>query len=120
MQKKYYLKIKSLSNSLGSKFLAYYSFNDQWFFTNKDNLDIHKAKFTKKNWRNKRTIWYRLKRFWNNRGKTMEFEQSTKWLLKKIMRDLNEEATTYDFGSKEYEFLSDVVSEIEDAIWAGK
>lgn len=47
-EKKYYLKTKSLNNGLGSKFLAYYSFNNQWFFTNKDNLNIHKAKFTKK------------------------------------------------------------------------
>ena len=53
-------------------------------------------------------------------GTIMEFEPSTKWLLKKIMRDLNEEATTYDWGSKEYEFLTDVVSEIENAIWVGK
>lgn len=50
----------------------------------------------------------------------MEFEPSTKWLLKKIMRDLNEEVTTYDWGSREYEFLTDVVSEIENAIWVGK
>lgn len=50
----------------------------------------------------------------------MKFEQSTKWLLKKIMRDLSKEATIYDWGSKEYEFLSDVASEIEDVIWAGK
>ena len=48
MQKKYYLKTRSLSDSLSGKFLAYYSFNDQWFFTSKDNLNIHKSKFTKK------------------------------------------------------------------------
>lgn len=48
MQKRYYLKAKSLSDIRGDKFLAYYAFNHQWFFTNKDNLNIHKAKFTKK------------------------------------------------------------------------
>lgn len=47
----------------------------------------------------------------------MKFKQSTKWQLKKIMRDLDYEASEYEWGSKEYEFLMELVAEIEDAIW---
>lgn len=47
----------------------------------------------------------------------MKFKETTKWQLRKIMRDLNYEASEYEWGSEEYEFLSDVVCEIEDAIW---
>lgn len=47
----------------------------------------------------------------------MKFKESTKIQLKKIIRDLDYEASEYDWGSEEYEFLSDVVCEIEDAIW---
>lgn len=47
----------------------------------------------------------------------MKLKETTKLQLRKIMRDLNYEALEYEPGSEEYEFLSDVVCEIEDAIW---
>ena len=48
----------------------------------------------------------------------MKFEQSTISQLKKVMRDLDFEASGYEWGSEEYEFLMEIVAEIEDAIWA--
>lgn len=47
----------------------------------------------------------------------MKFTDSTKWQLKKVMSDLNYEASEYDWGSEEYEFLTEIVAEIEDAVW---
>lgn len=47
----------------------------------------------------------------------MKLKESTKLQLKKIIRDLDYEASEYEWGSEEYEFLSDIVREIEDAIW---
>lgn len=47
----------------------------------------------------------------------MKLKESTKWQLKKIIGDLNYEASEYEWGSEEYEFLSDVAREIEDGIW---
>lgn len=47
-EKKSRLKTAPKSDGRGGKFLAYYPFNDQWFFTNKDHLNIHKDKFTEK------------------------------------------------------------------------
>lgn len=46
----------------------------------------------------------------------MKFKEETKIQLKKIMRDLDYEASEYEWGSEEHEFLLDVVCEIEDAI----
>ena len=46
----------------------------------------------------------------------MKFKEETKIELKKIMRDLDYEASEYEWGSEEYEFLSDILCEIEDAI----
>ncbi|MDU2116177.1 MAG: hypothetical protein E7E84_07525, partial [Peptoniphilus lacydonensis] len=50
----------------------------------------------------------------------MKLKESTKWQLKKIIGDLNYEASEYEWGSEEYEFLSDVACEIEDGIWGLK
>lgn len=47
----------------------------------------------------------------------MKFKESTKWQLKKIIRDLDYEACEYEWGSEEYEFLTEIVAEIEDAVW---
>lgn len=46
----------------------------------------------------------------------MKLKESTKLQLKKIMRDLNYEASEYEWGSEEYEFLMDIVCEIEDEV----
>ena len=46
----------------------------------------------------------------------MKLKESTKWQLKKIIRDLNYEASEYEWGSEEYEFLMDIVCEIEDEV----
>lgn len=47
----------------------------------------------------------------------MKFNDTTKLQLKKVMRDLNYEASEYEWGSEEYEFLTELVAEIEDAVW---
>mgnify|MGYP006979269625 FL=1 len=47
----------------------------------------------------------------------MKFKDSTKWQLKKIIRDLNYESSEYEWGSEEYEFLDKMTAEIENAIW---
>ena len=47
----------------------------------------------------------------------MIFKETTKWQLKKIIGDLNYEASEYEWGSEEYEFLDEIAAEIEDAIW---
>ena len=49
----------------------------------------------------------------------MKFKDSSKWQLKKVMSDLNYEASEYDWGSEEYEFLTEIVAEIEDAVMEG-
>lgn len=46
----------------------------------------------------------------------MKFSQSTKNQLKKTMRDLDFEASEYDWGSDEYEFLMEVIAMIEDEV----
>lgn len=46
----------------------------------------------------------------------MKFREETKWLLKKIMRDLNYEASEYRWLSEEYETLMDLCGEIEDVL----
>lgn len=47
----------------------------------------------------------------------MKFKDSTISELRKVMRDLDYEASEYEWGSEEYEFLMDIIGEIEDAIW---
>ncbi|WP_187360322.1 hypothetical protein [Peptoniphilus harei] len=47
----------------------------------------------------------------------MKLKESTKWQLKKIIRDLNYEASEYKWGSKEHEFLDEMAAEIENVIW---
>lgn len=44
----------------------------------------------------------------------MKFKEETKIELKKIMWDLDYEASEYDFGSEEYEFLTELIAMIED------
>lgn len=46
----------------------------------------------------------------------MKFKESTKIQLKKIIRDLDYEASEYDWGSEEYEFLMELIAMIEDAL----
>lgn len=46
----------------------------------------------------------------------MSFSQSTKSQLKKTMRDLDYEASEYEWGSEEYEFLMEIIAMIEDAL----
>lgn len=46
----------------------------------------------------------------------MKFTDSTKWQLKKIIRDLDYEACEYDWGSDEYEFLMELAATIEDEV----
>lgn len=43
----------------------------------------------------------------------MKFEKSTKDLFKKIIKDLKMEASKYDWKSKEYEKIIQVMAEIE-------
>ncbi|CAC9931727.1 hypothetical protein PEPNEM18_01060 [Aedoeadaptatus nemausensis] len=47
----------------------------------------------------------------------MGLKEETVTQLKKTIRDLDYEESEYEWGSEEYEFLMDVVCEIEDAIW---
>lgn len=47
----------------------------------------------------------------------MKFTDSTKEQLKKIIKDLDYEASEYEWGSEEYEFLMELAVEIENAIW---
>lgn len=44
----------------------------------------------------------------------MNFSQSTKNQLKKTMIDLDYEASYYEWGSEEYEFLMELIAIIED------
>lgn len=46
----------------------------------------------------------------------MELKEQTKIQLKKTMRDLDFEASEYEWGSEECEFLMEIVAEIEDVI----
>lgn len=46
----------------------------------------------------------------------MKRKESTKWQLKKIIRDLNYEASEYEWGSEEYEFLMEIAATIEDEV----
>lgn len=46
----------------------------------------------------------------------MKWKESTKWQLKKIIRDLNYEASEYEWGSEEYEFLMEIAATIEDEV----
>lgn len=50
----------------------------------------------------------------------MKFKEETKIQLKKIMWDLDYEASEYDWGSEEYEFLLGIVCEIEDEMRKSK
>lgn len=47
----------------------------------------------------------------------MIFKESTIFQLRKVLRDLNYEASEYEWGSKEHECLMDIATEIENAIW---
>ena len=47
-------------------------------------------------------------------GAAMKFKKETRIQLKKIMRDLDYEASEYDWGSEEYEFLMELIAMIED------
>lgn len=46
----------------------------------------------------------------------MDFKETTRDQLKKIMRDLDYEASEYEWGSKEYEFLMEIIAMIEDEL----
>lgn len=46
----------------------------------------------------------------------MSFNQPTKNQLKKTMRDLDFEASEYEWGSEEYEFLMEIIAIIEDVL----
>lgn len=46
----------------------------------------------------------------------MKFKEETKIQLKKIMWDLDYEASEYDWGSDEYEFLTEILAMIEGAL----
>lgn len=46
----------------------------------------------------------------------MNFKEATRVQLKKIMWDLDYEASEYEWGSDEYEFLTEILAMIEDAL----
>lgn len=46
----------------------------------------------------------------------MKFKEMTKRQLKRIIGDLNYEASEYEWGSKEFEFLMEIAATIEDEI----
>ena len=46
----------------------------------------------------------------------MDFKETTLVQLKKTMRDLDYEASEYEWGSEEYEFLMEIIAMIEDAL----
>lgn len=46
----------------------------------------------------------------------MKFKEETRIQLKKTMRDLDFEASEYEWGSDEYEFLMEVIAMIEDSL----
>lgn len=50
----------------------------------------------------------------------MEFEESTRMLLRKIARELDSAVSRYNCESAEHEFLVDIIFEIEGALWAEK
>ena len=46
----------------------------------------------------------------------MKFKEMTKRQLKRIIGDLNYEASEYEWGSEEYEFLMEIAATIEDEV----
>ena len=44
----------------------------------------------------------------------MNFKEMTRYQLKKTMRDLDYEASYYEWGSKEYMFLMELIAMIQD------
>lgn len=46
----------------------------------------------------------------------MNFKEATRDQLKKTMRDLDYEASEYEWGSEEHEFLMEIIATIEDAL----
>ena len=46
----------------------------------------------------------------------MKFKLQTKIQLEKTMRDLEYEASEYEWGSEEYEFLMELIAMIEDEV----
>ena len=46
----------------------------------------------------------------------MNFKEATRDQLKKTMSDLDYEASEYEWGSEEYEFLMEIIATIEDAL----
>lgn len=46
----------------------------------------------------------------------MNFKEATRDQLKKTMRDLDYEASGYEWGSEEYEFLMEIIAMIEDEL----
>lgn len=46
----------------------------------------------------------------------MNFKKTTKTVLINIMEDLDYEASEYEWGTDEYEFLMEILAEIEDVI----
>lgn len=46
----------------------------------------------------------------------MKFKEMTKRQLKRIIGGLNYEASEYEWGSEEYEFLMEIVATIEDEV----
>lgn len=47
----------------------------------------------------------------------MKLKLQTKIQLEKTMRDLDFEASEYEWGSEEYEFLMEIIAMIEDALF---
>lgn len=46
----------------------------------------------------------------------MKFKEATRHQLKKTIRDLDYEASYYEWGSEEYEFLMELIAIIEDEV----
>lgn len=46
----------------------------------------------------------------------MNFKEMTRYQLKKTIRDLDYEASYYEWGGEEYEFLMEIIAMIEDAL----
>lgn len=47
----------------------------------------------------------------------MDFKEMTRYQLKKTIRDLDYEASYYEWGSEKYEFLMEIIATIEDALF---
>ena len=47
----------------------------------------------------------------------MKFKEATRYQLKKTIRDLDYEASYYEWGSEEYEFFMELIDMIEDVLF---